>query len=69
MIRKSLIVAILCLFTFQVLHAQIPGEISYKDVSVMPGGKKGERIRSLIASVNLNIGNSFLALPQIPHHF
>jgi CubicO group peptidase (beta-lactamase class C family) len=54
MIRKSLIVAILCLFTFQVLHAQIPGEISYKDVSVMPGGKKGERIRSLIASVNSN---------------
>ena len=32
----------------------MPGEISYKDESVMPGGKKGERIRSLIASVNSN---------------
>lgn len=54
MIRKNLVIAILCLFAFQVLHTQIPGEISYKDESVMPGGKKGERIRSLIASVNSN---------------
>lgn len=54
MIRKSLIVGILFLFSFQVLQAQIPGEISYKDESVMPAGKKGERIRSLIATVNSN---------------
>ncbi|MQY57756.1 hypothetical protein GH140_06150, partial [bacterium] len=54
MIRKNLIIAILCLFFFQVLFAQMPGEISYKDESVMPAGKKGERIRSLIATVNSN---------------
>ena len=54
MIRKNLICAVLCLFFVQVLFAQIPGEISYKDVSVMPAGKKGERIRSLIATVNSN---------------
>ena len=54
MIRKNLIAAILCLFFFQVLFAQMPGEISYKDESVMPAGKKGERIRSLIATVNSN---------------
>ena len=46
--------AILFLFSLQVLFAQMPGEISYKDESVMPGGKKGERIRSLIATVNSN---------------
>ncbi len=54
MIRKILIVAILCLFSFQALSAQIPGEKSYHDESVMPGGKKGERIQSLIATVNSN---------------
>ena len=32
----------------------MPGEISYNDESVMPAGKKGERIRSLIATVNSN---------------
>ena len=32
----------------------MPGEISYDDESVMPAGKKGERIRSLIATVNSN---------------
>ncbi|MBL7082131.1 MAG: beta-lactamase family protein [Candidatus Aminicenantes bacterium] len=52
MIRKSLTLAILCLFTFQLLYAQMPGEKSYHDESVMPGGKKGERIQSLIATVN-----------------
>jgi len=54
MIRKNLVIAILFLFSFQVLSAQIQGEISYKDEPVMPGGKKGERIRSLIAAVNSN---------------
>jgi CubicO group peptidase (beta-lactamase class C family) len=54
MIRKNLIIAILCLFTFQALQAQMPGEKSYKDESVMPGGKKGERIKSLIATANSN---------------
>ena len=32
----------------------MPGEISYDDEPVMPAGKKGERIRSLIATVNSN---------------
>jgi CubicO group peptidase (beta-lactamase class C family) len=54
MIRKKLLVAIACLLFFQVLLAQAPGEISYKDESVMPAGKKGERIRSLIATINSN---------------
>ena len=54
MIRKKLLVAITCLLLFQILFAQAPGEISYKDESVMPAGKKGERIRSLITTVNSN---------------
>ncbi|MDH5467422.1 MAG: beta-lactamase family protein [Candidatus Aminicenantes bacterium] len=54
MIRKKLMVAVLCLLFFQVLFAQAPGEISYKDESVMPAGKEGERIRALIATVNSN---------------
>lgn len=54
MIRKNLIIAILCVFSFQALSAQMPGEKSYHDESVMPGGKKGERIQSLIATVNSN---------------
>jgi CubicO group peptidase (beta-lactamase class C family) len=32
----------------------MPGKIGYKDESILPGGKKGERIRSLIATVNSN---------------
>jgi len=54
MIRKTLILFILCVFSLQILYAQMPGEISYDDESVMPAGKKGERIRSLIATVNSN---------------
>jgi CubicO group peptidase (beta-lactamase class C family) len=54
MIRKNLIIAILCVFSFQALYGQMPGEKSYHDESVMPGGKKGERIQSLIATVNSN---------------
>ena len=54
MTRKKLLCAVLCLFCVQVMFAQMQGEISYKDESVMPAGKKGERIRSLIATVNSN---------------
>lgn len=54
MIRKTLILFILCVFSLQILYAQTPGEISYNDESVMPAGKKGERIRSLISTVNSN---------------
>ncbi len=52
MIRKILKTGILGLIIFQISYGQVPGEISYHDESVMPGGKKGERIRSLIATVN-----------------
>ncbi len=34
--------------------AQQPGEISYHDESVMPGGKAGARIRSVISTLNAN---------------
>lgn len=54
MIRKNLIIAILCVFAFQALYAQMPGEKSYHDEPVMPGGKKGQRIQSLIATANSN---------------
>ena len=54
MIRKNLIIAILCVFSFQALYAQMPGEKSYHDEPVMPGSKKGERIQSLIATLNSN---------------
>ena len=54
MIRKNLIIAILCVFAFQAMHAQMPGEKSYHDEPVMPGSKKGQRIQSLIATVNSN---------------
>lgn len=54
MILKSLFIAILFLFSFQTLNAQRPGEVSYHDESVMPGGKEGERIQSLIATINSN---------------
>jgi len=54
MIRKNLIIAILCVFSFQALSAQVPGEKSYHDESVMPKGKKGKRIQSLIATANSN---------------
>jgi CubicO group peptidase (beta-lactamase class C family) len=45
------------LLIFLILHgalAQQPGEVSYHDEPVMPAGKKGERIQSLIATVNAN---------------
>ena len=54
MIRKNLIIAILCVFAFQAMHAQMPGEKSYHDEPVMPGSKKGQRIQSLIETVNSN---------------
>lgn len=50
--RKNMIIAILCVFSFLLSYAQQPCEISYHDESVMPGGKKGERIQSLIDTFN-----------------
>ncbi|UCF06391.1 MAG: beta-lactamase family protein [bacterium] len=53
--RKVRAIAIvLCAFVFQIAIAQAPGEISYHDESIMPEGKKGERIRSIINTTNSN---------------
>lgn len=56
MLRKNRIIAtltaILCVFAFQISFAQRPGEKSYHDESVMPGGKQGERIQSIINALN-----------------
>ncbi len=52
MIRKLLFFLVLCAVPLQMVCAQQPGEISYHDESVMPEGKIGERVRSIIATVN-----------------
>ena len=52
MIRKLLIVLILCIVPIEIACAQQPGEVSYHDETVMPEGKIGERIRSIIDTVN-----------------
>ena len=58
MLRKNRIIvilaAILCMFSLQISYAQQAGEISYHDESVMPVGKKGERIQSVIDTLNSN---------------
>lgn len=51
MIRKLLCVLILCIVPAQTACAQQPNEISHQDESVMPEGKIGERIQSIIATV------------------
>jgi CubicO group peptidase (beta-lactamase class C family) len=51
--RKAFaVILVLCAFAFQAAVAQNPGEISYHDESVMPAGKIGERIESIIKTVN-----------------
>ncbi len=45
---------VLCAFIFQAALAQITGEISYHDESIMPEGKMGERVQSIISTVNSN---------------
>lgn len=53
--KKIRVIAIvLFVFIFQTALAQIPGEISYHDESVMPEGKMGERIQSIINTCNSN---------------
>ena len=52
MMRKSFTGLILCLVAILALGAQQPGEQSYSDESVMPPGRTGERIRSLIDAIN-----------------
>jgi CubicO group peptidase (beta-lactamase class C family) len=50
--RKVFTVIIFCFIFVTLALTQQPGEISYHDESVMPEGKKGERIRSLIDTFN-----------------
>jgi len=52
MTRKILLSALLCVFFVSVATSQQPGEVSYKDDSVMPAGKRGERIQSIIDTLN-----------------
>jgi CubicO group peptidase (beta-lactamase class C family) len=50
----SRIIALLSLLFLlpSISNCQQPGEISFKDESVMPGGRVGERIQSLIKTIN-----------------
>ncbi len=52
--HKRLMIAIILVFSFALLPAQQPGEISYHDEPVMPGGKAGQRIQSIIDTLNSN---------------
>ncbi|NIM20488.1 MAG: serine hydrolase [Candidatus Latescibacteria bacterium] len=52
--KTSAIAITLFALVFQIGRAQTPGEISYHDESVMPKGKMGERIQSIISTVNSN---------------
>jgi CubicO group peptidase (beta-lactamase class C family) len=45
---------ILCAIVCGIAFAQSPGEISYHDESIMPEGKMGERIQSIINTANSN---------------
>ncbi len=52
--RACFLILVLSVFVFQAAFAQTEGEISYSDESVMPQGKMGERIKSIIKTVNSN---------------
>ncbi|MFC2156451.1 serine hydrolase domain-containing protein [Acidobacteriota bacterium] len=54
MYRKSITFILALVLILPILQAQQPGEISYKDTSVSPNGKVGERIQTLIKTVNSN---------------
>ncbi len=52
--KLGAIAFIIYTFIFQASFAQVPGGKSYHDESVMPKGKIGERIQSIISTVNSN---------------
>ncbi len=54
MARKSLLIVLIALFSLAILCGQQPGEVSYHDEGTMPGGKAGERIQSIISTLNSN---------------
>ena len=49
--HSTLLFSILAV-SFQFATAQQPGELSFRDVSAFPVGRKGERIRSIIEAIN-----------------
>ena len=52
--RRFIIPVIFCVFALQLAFAQRPDEKSFKDSIVLPGGKMGERIESIIDIFNSN---------------
>jgi CubicO group peptidase (beta-lactamase class C family) len=54
MTRRLIIIIILCILALQPALAQSPGEKGFKDNPAMPAGKMGERIQSIIETVNAN---------------
>ncbi len=52
MIKRGLSSVLICVFVSCFVFSQQPGEKSYQDKSIMPEGKIGERIRSLIDTFN-----------------
>lgn len=52
--KASAALVTLCAIFFGAAFAQTPAEISYHDEPVMPEGKMGERIRSIINTANSN---------------
>lgn len=56
MLGKAMITALVsvCWSWVPLAVAQQPGEISYRDESVMPGGREGEQIEKIIRTVNSN---------------
>ncbi len=52
--KAGAIAVIVCTIAIRTVFAQAPGEISYHDESVMPEGKMGERIQSIIKTANSN---------------
>ena len=52
MLGRILIAVIVCVACVATVGAQAPGEISYRDESVMPGGIDGERLQSLLDTFN-----------------
>ena len=52
MLKCTLILTTVAAVLAMPAQAQQPGEISYEDISVMPSGMAGERIASLIATLN-----------------
>jgi CubicO group peptidase (beta-lactamase class C family) len=49
---RTISALVVCLFILQAAWAQAPGEVSYSDNPNMPEGRRGERIRAVIDTLN-----------------